>query len=131
MRHLQPESWPQPSGYSYGIEASGKQVFVAGLVGWDTGGDFPPGLVAQLSQALDNTLAVLAEAGAGPADVVRMTWYVRDLDEYRGNLREIGGVYRAKMGRHFPAMAVVGVSDLVEADAMLEIETTAVVDRDA
>ena len=129
MRHLLPEGWPRPSGYSNGIEAEGTQVFVAGMIGWDTGGQFPRGFAAQLRQTLENTLAVLAEAGAGPEHVVRMTWYVKDLDHYRDNLREIGAVYREVMGKNFPAMAVVGVNDLVEPQALLEIESTAVLRR--
>jgi enamine deaminase RidA (YjgF/YER057c/UK114 family) len=129
MRHLLPEGWPRPSGYSNGVEAEGTQVFVAGMIGWDTGGQFPQGFAAQLRQTLENTLAVLAEAGAGPEHVVRMTWYVKDLDHYRDSLREIGAVYREVMGKNFPAMAVVGVNDLVEPQALLEIESTAVLRR--
>jgi enamine deaminase RidA (YjgF/YER057c/UK114 family) len=96
------------------------------MIGWDTEGQFADGFAGQMRQALENTVAVLAEAGAGPADVVRMTWYVTDLDAYRDNLREIGTAYRDVMGKHFPAMAVVGVSGLVEQDALVEIESTAV-----
>lgn len=129
MRHLLPEGWPRPSGYSNGIEAEGTQVFVAGMIGWNSSGKFPDGFAAQLRVALENTLAVLAEAGAGPEHVVRMTWYVKDLDQYRENLREVGAVYRDVMGKNFPAMAVVGVNDLVEPEALLEIESTAVVRR--
>lgn len=126
MKQLLPEGWPRPSGYSNGIQAEGSQVYVAGMIGWNAEGEFPAGFKAQLRQTLENTLAVLAEAGAGPEHVVRMTWYVRDLDAYRSQLKEIGAVYRDVMGRNFPAMAVVGVSGLVEPDALLEIETTAV-----
>lgn len=129
MRHLLPEGWPRPSGYSNGIEAEGTQVFVAGMIGWDTHGRFPQGFAAQLRLTLENTLAVLAEAGAGPEHVVRMTWFVTDLDHYRANLREIGAVYRDVMGKNFPAMAVVGVNGLVEPEALLEIESTAVLRR--
>ena len=129
MRHLLPEGWPRPSGYSNGIEAEGTQVFVAGMIGWNASGEFPEGFAAQLRVTLENTLAVLAEAGAGPEHVVRMTWYVKDLDQYRENLREVGAVYRDVMGKNFPAMAVVGVNDLVEPEALLEIESTAVVRR--
>ena len=127
MRHLLPEGWPRPSGYSNGIEADGRQVFVAGMIGWDADGTFPDGMAAQLAQALRNTVAVLAEAGAGPQHVVRMTWYVTDLGAYRENLRDIGAAWREVMGRHFPAMAVVGVTGLVEPSALIEIESTAVV----
>lgn len=129
MRHLLPEGWPRPSGYSNGIEAEGTQVFVAGMIGWNASGEFPEGFAAQLRVTLENTLAVLAEAGAGPEHVVRMTWYVKDLDQYRESLREVGAVYRDVMGKNFPAMAVVGVNDLVEPEALLEIESTAVVRR--
>ena len=129
MRHLLPEGWPRPSGYSNGIEAEGTQVFVAGMIGWNASGEFPEGFAAQLRVTLENTLAVLAEAGAGPEHVVRMTWYVKDLDRYRENLREVGAVYRDVMGKNFPAMAVVGVNDLVESAALLEIESTAVLRR--
>ena len=129
MRHLLPEGWPRPSGYSNGIAAEGAQVFVAGMIGWNSSGEFPDGFAAQLRVTLENTLAVLAEAGAGPEHVVRMTWYVKDLDQYRENLREVGAVYRDVMGKNFPAMAVVGVNDLVEPEALLEIESTAVVRR--
>jgi len=119
-----PEGWPRPSGYSNGIIADGVQVFVAGMIGWDENGDFPATFEAQVGQALRNTVAVLAEADAGPS----MTWYVTDMDDYRSNLKEIGLVWREVMGKNFPAMAVVGVTGLVEADAMVEIESTAVLD---
>ena len=127
MKHLLPEGWPRPSGYSNGILAEGAQVFVAGMIGWNELGEFPKDLVGQLRQTLENTVAVLAEAGAGPEHVVRMTWYVKDLDSYRANLSEVGTAWRDIMGRNFPAMAVVGVSDLVEPEALLEIESTAVI----
>ena len=127
MKHLLPEGWPRPSGYSNGIAAEGRQVFVAGMVGWDENGVFKPGIADQFRQILENTVAVLNEGGATPADIVRMTWYVTDLDDYRRNLSGIGQAWREIMGKNFPAMAVVGVSGLVEAQALLEIETTAVV----
>jgi enamine deaminase RidA (YjgF/YER057c/UK114 family) len=126
MKHLLPKGWPRPSGYSNGILAEGPQVFVAGMIGWNAQGEFASGFTAQLRKTLENTVAVLGEAGAGPEHVVRMTWYVKDLDAYRSSLRDIGGVYREVMGKNFPAMAVVGVNDLVEPEALLEIETTAV-----
>lgn len=127
MRYLMPPGWPEPRGYSNGVEAEGRQVFVAGMIGWDTEGRFADGFAGQMKLALENTVAVLAEAGAGPEHIVRMTWYVTDLDAYRDDLGEIGGAYREVMGRHFPAMAVVGVTGLVEADALVEIESTAVI----
>ena len=107
--------------------ADGRFVFVAGMIGWDEEERFADGFVAQFEQVLENTIAVLAEAGAGPQHIVRMTWFVKDLDAYRDNLAGVGAAYRMIIGRHFPTMAVIGVNDLVEPDALLEIETTAVV----
>lgn len=126
MRILLPEGWPRPRGYSNGIHASGEQVFVAGMIGWNESGEMADGFIAQLELALRNTVAVLAEAGAGPEHVVRMTWYIKGLDEYRANLREAGRTYRQIMGKHFPAMSVIGTADLVESGALVEIESTAV-----
>ncbi|HZD27547.1 MAG TPA: RidA family protein [Xanthobacteraceae bacterium] len=123
---LQPPGWPRPQGFAYGIRARGDMVFVGGMVGWDASGRFPDGFVAQTRQALENIVAVLAEGGAGPEHVVRMTWYVLDMDEYLGELAALGAAYREIMGRHFPAMAVVEVGRLVEPQARLEIEATAV-----
>ncbi len=126
-RILQPAGWPRPRGYSHGIEARGRLVFVAGQIGWDAEGRFAgPDLVSQTRQALANVLAVLREAAMGPEHLVRLTWYVVDMDEYRASLPELGRVYRAVMGRHFPPMAVVEVTRLVEPDARVEIEATAV-----
>ncbi|MCC5868453.1 MAG: RidA family protein [Gammaproteobacteria bacterium] len=128
MKVLLPPGWPRPSGYSNGIEATGRQVFVAGMIGWTPDGQIvSDSLSAQFRQVLLNTLAVLAEAGAGPEHVVRMTWYITSRDEYGNCLPEIGAIYRELMGRNYPAMAVVQVVALVEARAKLEIETTAVV----
>ncbi len=128
MRVLQPEGWPRPAGYVNGIVAEGRLVFVAGQIGWDESQVFrSDDFVEQLRQALANTLAVLAEAGAGPEQVVRMTWYVIDKEEYRDRAREVGAVYRALMGKHFPAMTLVEVSALLEDRAKIEIETTAVI----
>lgn len=127
MKALLPKGWPRPKGYSNGILAEGSQVFVAGMIGWNEQGEFPDEFVDQFEQTLKNTLAVLGEANAGAADVVRMTWYVTDLDIYRSKLRELGGAYRNLMGTNFPAMSVVEVSGLVEPKAMIEIETTAVI----
>ncbi len=124
---LQPAGWPAPKGYANGIKARGEMVFVGGMVGWDEHERFPAGFVAQTRQALVNILAVLTEAGAGPQHVVRMTWYVRDMDEYLAARPQLAKVYRETMGRHFPAMALVEVRRLVEPDARLEIEATAVV----
>lgn len=125
---LLPAGWTRPSGYSNGIAAKGRLVFTAGVVGWDEKGEFPgDDLPSQVEQVLKNTLAILAAGGAGPEHIVRMTWYVTDVIAYRERLAEIGGAYKALIGRNFPAMAVVEVSALVEARALIEIETTAVV----
>jgi len=129
VRRLQPPGWPEPRGYSNGIEASGRLVFVGGQIGWDETGAFPHAdLAGQVRQALRNIVAVLAEADAGPQHVVRMTWFITDRDAYLSGLKEIGAAYREVMGRHFPAMAVVEVTALVEAQAQVEIEATAVVE---
>lgn len=125
-RVLLPEGWPRPKGYSNGIEASGRMVFVAGQIGWTPDGVFPDGFAAQFRQTIENTLAVLAEAGAGPEHIVRMTWFVVDKREYLAALRDIGAAWRELIGPHYPAMAVVEVKGLVEDAARLEIETTAV-----
>lgn len=124
---LLPHGWPRPRGYSNGILARGETVFVGGMVGWDVDGKFPDGFVAQVKQALENIVSVLQEGGAKPEHVVRMTWYVVDMEEYRGSLSELSGVYRAIMGSHYPAMTLVEVGKLVEREARLEIEATAVI----
>jgi enamine deaminase RidA (YjgF/YER057c/UK114 family) len=126
-RVLLPDGWPRPKGYSNGIAAEGRMVFVAGQIGWDEAGAFPDGFAAQFRQTLANTLAVLAEGGAGPEHIVRMTWYVVDKQEYLAALREIGAAWRELVGPHYPAMAVVEVKGLVEDAARIEIETTAVI----
>jgi enamine deaminase RidA (YjgF/YER057c/UK114 family) len=123
---LQPPGWPAPKGYANGMAGHGRVVLVGGQVGWDAQGRFPPGFVAQAEQALRNILAVLAEAGTGPGHVGRLTWYVTDIAEYRDGLRELGAAYRAVMGRHFPAMTLVQVAALVEPEARVEIEATAI-----
>jgi enamine deaminase RidA (YjgF/YER057c/UK114 family) len=128
MKTLLPPGWPRPKGYSNGVSANGRTIFTAGVIGWDeTERIVAPDLAGQFRQILLNTLAILAEDGAGPEHVVRMTWYVVDLDEYRGSLAEIGAAWRELMGRNYPAMAVVGVMGLVELSARIEIETIAVV----
>jgi enamine deaminase RidA (YjgF/YER057c/UK114 family) len=126
---LQPEGWPRPSGYSNGVLAHGRQVFIAGQVGWNPGsGRFESAeLVAQAAQALRNVLAVLAEASGRPEHIVRMTWYLTSRAEYITHLKEIGAAYREVMGKHFPAMTAVEVTALVEAQAKVEIEATAVI----
>ena len=128
MRILLPRNWRRPKGYSNGISAEGRILFTAGVIGWDeTEKIVAPDLPGQFRQILLNTLAILAEDGARPEHVVRMTWYVVDLEEYRSGLAEIGAIYKEMMGRNYPAMAVVQVSGLVEPAARIEIETTAVV----
>ncbi len=124
---LMPAAWPRPVGYANGMTAKGRVIVTAGLVGWDTMGNFPEGLVAQARQLFANMLAVLAEGGAGPEHLVRLTWYLVDLDEYRAAQRELGRVYREIIGQHYPAMAVVQVVGLLEKKARIEIEATAVV----
>ncbi len=124
---LNPAGWPQPKGYANGIKARGEMVFVGGMIGWDVEQRLPQGFVAQTRQLLENIVAVLKEGGAGPEHIVRMTWYVVDIDAYRNCLPELGKAYREVMGRNFPAMALVEVRSLVEKDALLEIETTAVI----
>jgi enamine deaminase RidA (YjgF/YER057c/UK114 family) len=123
---LQPASWPRPKGFANGMRARGETVFVGGMIGQDAQGRFAQGFVAQMKLALENIAAVLKEADASPQHIVRLTWYVRDMDEYLGDLPALGAAYREVMGRHFPAMAVVEVTRLVEPLARLEIEATAV-----
>ena len=128
MKHLQPPGWATPRGYANGIAASGTLVFVGGQIGWNAEQVFETDdFIAQTEQALRNVAAVLAEAGAGPEHMVRMTWYVVDRVEYNARLKELGGAYRRVMGRNFPAMSCVEVSGLMEARAKVEIEVTAVV----
>jgi len=128
MKILQPPGWPQPKGYSNGISAKGRLIFTAGIVGWDEQESFPSyRLHEQFAQALRNTLAILAEDGAGPEHIVRMTCYVIDRGDYLNSRDEIGAAWRELMGRNYPAMALVEVKGLVESAALVEIETTAVV----
>ena len=127
MRVLQPAGWPRPKGYANGIVAEGRQVYVAGQIGWDEQQQFPSTLAAQVRQTLKNIVAVLREADARPEHVVRLTWYVTSRDEYHAELQQIGAAYREIMGRHFPTMAVMQVVALMEANAKVEIEATAVV----
>jgi len=124
---LQPVGWPAPRGYANGMAASGRLVVTGGVVGWDEDERFPEGIVAQVHQALRNIRAILAEAGAEPHHLVRLTWYVTDMDAYLDARRDLGGVYRDVFGTHFPAMALVQVVRLVEPPALVEIEATAVV----
>ena len=130
MTVLQPPGWPRPRGYANGVavDGGGTLVFVAGQIGWAPDGSFPSAdLVGQVRVALANALAVLGEAGGRPEHVVRLTWYVVDREEYLRSAREIGAAYRAVMGERYPAMAVVEVAGLLEPQARVEIEATAVV----
>ncbi len=125
---LQPEGWLAPRGYANGIEASGRQLYVGGQIGWNAQCQFETDdLVTQIRQALSNCVAVVAAGGGLPEHIVRMTWYLRDKKEYVARLKEIGSVYRDVMGRHYPAMSAVQVADLIEDQAKVEIEVTAVV----
>jgi enamine deaminase RidA (YjgF/YER057c/UK114 family) len=124
---LQPKGWPTPKGYANGMMAEGRILVTGGVVGWDETETFPDGFVAQARQTLLNIRAILAEGGAGPEHLVRLTWYVVDIEEYLANLRELGRAYREVLGPHYPAMALVQVVRLVERAARVEIEATAVV----
>ena len=124
---LQPSGWPRPRGYANGVAAQGRQVHVAGMIGWNADGVFESDdLVDQVRQALANVRAVLAEAGAGPEHVTSMTWYLVDKSDYLRNLNSIGQVWRETMGRNFPAMAAVQVVALMEDRAKIEIQAHAV-----
>lgn len=128
MKLLLPPGWPRPRGYANGISARGRLIFTAGVVGWDERQRFvAPDFVGQFRQVLKNTLAILAEDQAGAEHIVRMTWYVANREEYVGSLREVGLTYRELMGSHYPCMAAVQVAGLMEPEALIEIETTAVV----
>lgn len=128
MKILQPPGWPRPKGYSNGISASGRMIFTAGIVGWDEHEAFPEYMLhQQFARALRNTVAILAEDGAGPEHIVKMTCYVIDRAEYLRERDEIGAAWGEIMGSNYPAMALVEVKGLVEPAAKIEIETTAVV----
>lgn len=124
---LQPPDWPRPKGYANGMLAEGRQIYVAGQVGWDAQQRFPETLAAQVRQTLQNIVAVLKEAGAKPEHLVRLTWYLTSRDEYYAELPQIGQAYREVIGPHYPAMAVVQVAGLMEREAKVEIEATAVI----
>jgi enamine deaminase RidA (YjgF/YER057c/UK114 family) len=126
-RTLQPTGWPRPQGYANGMTAKGRVVVTGGVVGWDVMQNFPDTFVAQARQTFSNILKILAEGGAGPEHIVRLTWYVTSLDEYRNAGKELGRAYRETFGANYPAMAVVQVGGLVEKAAKIEIEATAVV----
>jgi enamine deaminase RidA (YjgF/YER057c/UK114 family) len=124
---LLPEGWPKPRGYANGMVAKGRTIFLGGQIGWDEKGVFPEGLVAQVRQTLSNIVQLLAEADASPESLVRLTWFVTDMDAYTGALKEIGIAYRDMLGYVYPTMTLVQVVRLVEAKAVVEIEATAVI----
>jgi len=126
---LQPSGWPAPKGYANGMAADGRLVVTGGVIGWDNLGDLPTDFVAQVRQTLGNISEILAAGGARPDHLVRLTWYVVDMEEYLANLKTLGQVYRDIFGPHYPAMALVQVVRLVEKAARVEIEATAVVPR--
>jgi enamine deaminase RidA (YjgF/YER057c/UK114 family) len=126
---LQPSGWPMPKGYANGMAADGRIVVTGGVIGWDTENRLAPGFIAQVRQTLSNIAEILAAGGARPEHLVRLTWYVVDIEEYLASLKELGRIYREIYGAHYPAMALVQVVRLVEKEARVEIEATAVVPR--
>jgi enamine deaminase RidA (YjgF/YER057c/UK114 family) len=125
---LQPPGWAAPKGYSNGVAASGRQVYLAGQIGWNESQQLVSSRFAvQVRQALQNIVTLLAQAGGRPEHLVRLTWFVTNLDEYRAEVKDIGAAYRDVVGRHYPPMSVVQVVSLVEQGAKVEIEATAVV----
>ena len=130
MKVLQPPGWPRPKGYANGMSARGRLVVTAGVVGWDEHQQFvSDSLPGQFAQALRNIVAILGQDGAGPEHIVRMTAYVTDIEAYRASLPEIGAAWQEVIGPHFPAMALVAVNALVEPQALVEVEATAVVEE--
>ena len=129
LQILQPSGWPMPKGYANGMAADGRLVVTGGVIGWDASNVLADGFIAQVRQTLENIAAILAEGGAKPEHLVRLTWYVVDIEEYLANLKALGKVYRETFGAHYPAMALVQVVRLVEKAARVEIEATAVVPR--
>lgn len=128
MKFLQPPNWPRPKGYANGVATRGNLVFLSGIVGWNSQGEFVArDFLSQVRQALQNIVEVLKQAKAEPQHIARMTWYVLDNNEYLASAKEMGVAYREIIGRHYPAMTVVVVSGLVEPNARVEIEVTAVV----
>jgi enamine deaminase RidA (YjgF/YER057c/UK114 family) len=126
-QRLQPPNWSSPKGYANGIMCTGSQIYVGGQIGWNAEQRFESeDFIAQVEQALMNVRAVLQEAQAGPEHMVRMTWYIVNREMYTSRLKELGEAYRRVMGKHFPAMTCVVVSALIEPQALVEIEVTAV-----
>jgi enamine deaminase RidA (YjgF/YER057c/UK114 family) len=131
-RTLLPPGWPRPKGYANGILAEGRTVWTGGVVGWDEQERFlDTDMAGQFRRILESTRAILAEGGASPGHIVRMTWYITDRQEYLDSLAAIGAAWREIVGRHYPAMAVVQVVALIEPAAKIEIETTAVIPSEA
>ena len=129
MKRLLPDGWPRPKGYSNGVSAAGRTIYTAGVVGWDEQERFTSNtLPGQFEQVLKNIVAILAADDAGPEHLVRLTCYVTNIEAYRASLPEIGEAWQRIIGRHYPAMALVEVVRLVEPQAMVEIEATAVVE---
>ncbi len=126
-RALLPEGWPRPKGYANGMRGNGTFVLTGGVIGWYAREVIADGFTAQVNQVFANIKAILAEGGAAPEHLVRMTWYVTDMEAYLANLRPVGQAYRAHFGTHYPAMALVQVVRLVEPAAMIEIEATAII----
>lgn len=124
---LQPPSWKRPRGYSNGMMGRGTILVTGGVIGWDEEERLAEGFAAQVGQAFRNILTILAEAGAGPEHIARLTWFVTDMEAYRRSVADLGPIYRETMGKNFPAMSVVGVSELVEPGALVEIEATAII----
>jgi len=128
MKILRPAHWPRPRGYANGVSATGRSVFVSGMIAWDAQGKLVDSdFASQVRQALSNVVEILAEANAKPEHIVRMTWYVVSKNEYIAASKQIGAVYREIIGRHYPAMTAVEVSSLMEDGARVEIEVTAVI----
>lgn len=131
MKILQPEEWKKPSGYSNGIQVKGEMIFVAGQVAWNKDSEIVNNsLIDQVRQCLQNVVSILAEAKAKPEHIVRMVWYLINLEDYRNSLQKIGRVYHEEIGRHYPAMSLFQVSALLETRAKVEIEATAVLPMD-
>ncbi len=128
MKPINPQGWPQPRGYANAMLADNGVLFIAGQIGWDAQGRLAPDFVSQFRQALANIRTIVESAGGRVEQIARLTWYVTDVEQYRAKARDIGAAYRELLGKHFPAMTVVEVSSLVEKDALVEIEATAVLD---
>ena len=127
---INPEGWPRPSGYSNGMAARGRFLAISGQIGWNERGELAGRFLDQAAQALRNVVAVLDAAGGEPGNLVRLTWYVVDKNEYRAALRDLGRAYREIVGEHYPAMTLVQVADLLEDGARVEIEATAILPDD-